>query len=88
MNIDKHLAASNDEAIALATALLAEGKYVAVVSKQISPFAMLVNEHGDQFTTIEIDPIELIPSLEALQNYDLSGHTLDAVIVVSSTQAA
>ena len=88
MGFTKHVAQTNDEAVALATTLLSEGQNVAVVSTLIAPFAMLVNAHGDRLTTLEIDPAELLPTFEEMRRYDLSDHGVDAVIVVAPAQAA
>lgn len=88
MGITKHIARTNGDALSLATDLLDAGKSVAVISEVISPFAMLVNKHGDQLTTMEANPADLLPGLEEMQHYDLSGHAVDHVIVVSAAHAA
>lgn len=88
MGITKHIAQNNTDALALATKFLGAGQTVAVVSEQISPFAMLVNEHGDQLTTLEANPADLLPGLEELKQYDLSSLSVDNVIIVSATHAS
>lgn len=87
MGIKKHIAPHNADALALASELLEAGRSVAVVSEQISPFAMLVNQHGDRLTTLEANPADLLPGLEELQHYDLSSHAVDNVIIVSADHA-
>ena len=87
MGIKKHIAANNTDALALATELLDAGRSVAVVSEKISPFAMLVNEHGDRLTTLEANPADLLPGLEELKQYDLSSLAVDNVIIVSAAHA-
>lgn len=87
MGITKHITPNNTDALALATKLLEAGQTVAVVSEQISPFAMLVNKHGDQLTTLEANLADLVPGLEELKQYDLSSLSVDNVIIVSAAHA-
>jgi nucleoside-diphosphate-sugar epimerase len=69
---------------ALAEALLEESQEVAVLSRDVEPFALLVNSYADSIVPAELRHADLLDLAEALTCIEQSFATVDVVALVGA----